>query len=83
LTIVQVRSEVGQESRGRLTATGIKIVDLPQRIRSLGDGRVNLLSGEVAQLVLNWQQKDAESELNGSLLLNHAVAKLAISSPQL
>jgi len=29
LTIVQVRSEVGQESRGWLTATGIKIVDLP------------------------------------------------------
>lgn len=81
LTIVQVRSEVGQESRGWLTATGIKIVDLPQRIRSLGDGRVNLLSGEVAQLVLNWQQKGAEAELNGSLLLNHAVAKLAISKP--
>lgn len=81
LTILQVRSEVKQEFRGRLTATGIKIVDLPQRIRSLGDGRVNLLSGEVAQLVLNWQQKDAEAELNGSLLLNHAVAKLAISKP--
>ncbi|MEZ8217042.1 AsmA-like C-terminal region [Candidatus Fervidibacteria bacterium JGI MDM2 SSWTFF-3-K9] len=81
LTIVQVGNEVGQDSRGRLTAKGIKVAALPQQIRSFGDGRVNLLSGKVDQLVLNWQQKDTEAELSGSALLNDTIAKLAISKP--
>ena len=81
LTIVQVGNEVERESRGRLTVTGIKVNALPQRIRSLGDGRVNLLSGKVAQLVLNWQQKDTEAELIGTMLLSETVAKLGISKP--
>ncbi|MGQ9461843.1 MAG: translocation/assembly module TamB domain-containing protein [Candidatus Fervidibacter sp.] len=76
LTIVQTSNEAVQETHGRLVVTNIKVASLPDRLLSLGDGRVKVIDGTISQLVLNWQQTGSRGQLGGTARLEDAVAVL-------
>ncbi len=81
LTIVQVSSETGQETHGRLVATNIRIAALPKQLQTFGNGKVNLMDGAITQITLNWSQADRETDLNGVANLKDVVFKLRIAKP--
>lgn len=76
LTIVQTSDEVVRETHGRLVVTNIKVASLPDRLLSLGDGRVKVIDGTISQLVLNWQQTGSEVQFSGTARLEDAAAVL-------
>lgn len=82
LSLIQVSvNEKAPEVHGRLVVSLMRLPALPQQWRAWNEWR--LKSGELADIVLNWQQRDGEVELSGLATVRNAVvlSPKAVFSP--